>query len=82
MFEGRTTLSRGIKRCLQDSTLHFLRLSGSMNHVEECMGQNPGILRWRILAELGIKGTRRFDKTRRPTLRILMLDSPGLACAS
>ncbi|KAG2287242.1 hypothetical protein Bca52824_046846 [Brassica carinata] len=44
-------------------------LSGSTNRVEECMGQYPGILRGRIL-------------TWRLKLRILRLDSTGLACAS
>ncbi|KAF3551727.1 hypothetical protein DY000_02006728 [Brassica cretica] len=66
----------------QDFSLHFLRLSGSMNRMEECMGQDPGILRGRILARLRIRGMRRFNKTRRPKLRILMLDPAGLACAS
>ncbi|KAF3494705.1 hypothetical protein DY000_02052993 [Brassica cretica] len=56
--------------------------SGSVNCVEDCMGQDPGILRGRILARLRIRGMRRFNKTRRPKLRILMLDSTGLACAS
>ncbi|KAF3507392.1 hypothetical protein F2Q69_00006511 [Brassica cretica] len=28
---------------LADFSLHFLRLSSSMNRVEECMGQDPGI---------------------------------------
>ncbi|KAF3561861.1 hypothetical protein DY000_02015800 [Brassica cretica] len=53
--------------------------TGSLNCVEECMGQDPGILRGRILARLRIRGMRRFNKTRRPKLRILMLDSAGLA---
>ncbi|KAH0922567.1 LOW QUALITY PROTEIN: hypothetical protein HID58_022585, partial [Brassica napus] len=57
-------------------------LSGSTNHVEECMGQYPGILRGRILARLRIRRTKRLNKTRRPKLRILMLDYTGLACAS
>ncbi|KAL0815549.1 hypothetical protein Bca101_071993 [Brassica carinata] len=48
----------------------------------ECMGQDPRILRGRILARLRIRGMRRFNKTRRPKLRILMLDPAGLACAS
>ncbi|KAH0879610.1 LOW QUALITY PROTEIN: hypothetical protein HID58_067004, partial [Brassica napus] len=65
-----------------DFSLHFLRLSSSMNRVEECMGQDPRILRGRILARLRITGMRSFNKTRRPKLRILMLDSAGLACAS
>ncbi|WZZ44739.1 LOW QUALITY PROTEIN: hypothetical protein YC2023_040998 [Brassica napus] len=60
----------------------FLGLSGSMNRVEECMGQDLGILRGRILARLRIRGMRRFNKTRRPKLRILMLDPAGFACAS
>ncbi|KAH0917432.1 LOW QUALITY PROTEIN: hypothetical protein HID58_025092, partial [Brassica napus] len=54
-------------------------LSGSTNRVEECMGQYPGILRGRILARLRIRRTKRLNKTRRPKLRILMLDSTGLA---
>ncbi|KAL0749734.1 hypothetical protein Bca101_031737 [Brassica carinata] len=66
----------------QDFSLHFLRLSSSMDRVDECMGPEPGILRGRILARLGIRGMRRFNKTRSPKLRILMLDSAGLACAS
>ncbi|KAF3511678.1 hypothetical protein F2Q69_00005875 [Brassica cretica] len=65
-----------------DFSLPFLRLSSSMNHVEECMGPDPGILRGRILARLRIRGMRRFNKTRRPKLRTLMLDSAGIACAS
>ncbi|KAF3520816.1 hypothetical protein DY000_02060390 [Brassica cretica] len=65
-----------------DFSLHFLRLSGSMNRVEEYMGQDPRILRGRILARLGIRGMRRFNKIWRPKLRILMLDPVGLACAS
>ncbi|KAH0859063.1 LOW QUALITY PROTEIN: hypothetical protein HID58_087324, partial [Brassica napus] len=65
-----------------DFSLHFLRLSSSMDRVDECMGPEPGILRGRILARLGIRGMRRFNKTRSPKLRILMLDSAGLACAS
>ncbi|WZZ20465.1 hypothetical protein YC2023_121852 [Brassica napus] len=60
----------------------FLEVSGLMNRVEECMGQDPGILRGRILARLRIRGMRRFNKNRRPKLRILMLDPAGLACAS
>ncbi|WZZ35188.1 hypothetical protein YC2023_018589 [Brassica napus] len=48
----------------------------------ECMGQESGILRGIILARLRIRGMRRFNKTRRPKLRILMLDTTGLACAS
>ncbi|KAL0742446.1 hypothetical protein Bca4012_083959 [Brassica carinata] len=75
MFEGRTTLSRGIKQSLQDSTLHFLRLSGFMNHVEECMGQNPGIFRWRILARLGIKGTRRSSLL----VSLMLLEDPEVS---
>ena len=43
------------------------------------MGQDPGILRGRILARLRIRGMRRFNKTQRPKLRILMLDSALLA---
>ncbi|KAH0867756.1 LOW QUALITY PROTEIN: hypothetical protein HID58_074778 [Brassica napus] len=61
-----------------DFILHFLRLSGSMNRVEEYMGQDPRILRGRILARLRIRGMRRFNKTPKPKLRILMLDSTGL----
>ncbi|KAG2288399.1 hypothetical protein Bca52824_048003 [Brassica carinata] len=41
------------------------------------MGQNPGIQRGRILARLRTRGMSRFCKTRRPKLRILMLDSTG-----
>ncbi|KAF3532287.1 hypothetical protein DY000_02039510 [Brassica cretica] len=48
----------------------------------ECMGPDPEIMRGRILARLRIRGMRRFNKIRRPKLRILMLDPPGLACAS
>ncbi|KAF2561494.1 hypothetical protein F2Q70_00017517 [Brassica cretica] len=47
----------------------------------ECMG-HPGVLRGRFLARLRIRGMRRFNKTRRPKLKILMLDPAGLACAS
>ncbi|KAH0898783.1 hypothetical protein HID58_048351 [Brassica napus] len=43
----------------QDFSLHFWRLYGSMNRVEECMRQDPRILRGRILARLRIKGMRR-----------------------
>uniref|UniRef100_A0A0D3D4P2 Uncharacterized protein n=1 Tax=Brassica oleracea var. oleracea TaxID=109376 RepID=A0A0D3D4P2_BRAOL len=57
-------------------------VSGSTDRVEECMGQYPGILRGRILARLRIRRTKRLNKTWRPKLRILMLDSTGLACAS
>ncbi|KAH0859617.1 LOW QUALITY PROTEIN: hypothetical protein HID58_087878, partial [Brassica napus] len=57
-------------------------LCGSTNRVEECMGWYPEILRGRILARLRIRRTKRLNKTRRPKLRILMLDSTGLACAS
>ncbi|KAH0903344.1 hypothetical protein HID58_042847, partial [Brassica napus] len=46
------------------------------------MTLDPGILRGRILARLRIRGMRRFNKTQRPKLRILMLDPAGLACAS
>ncbi|KAH0858733.1 LOW QUALITY PROTEIN: hypothetical protein HID58_086994, partial [Brassica napus] len=50
---------------------------------ESCGGvYYPGILRGRILARLRIKRTKRLNKTRRLKLRILMLDSTGLACAS
>ncbi|KAH0868804.1 hypothetical protein HID58_075826 [Brassica napus] len=55
-----------------DFSLDFLRLFGSMNHVEECMGQDPGIMRGTILARLRIRGMRRFNKTWRPKLRILV----------
>ncbi|KAG5414508.1 hypothetical protein IGI04_002075 [Brassica rapa subsp. trilocularis] len=57
-------------------------LSGSTNCVEECMGQYPEILRGRIWARQMIRRTKRLNKTRRPKLRILMLDSNGLSCAS
>ncbi|WZY86811.1 hypothetical protein YC2023_033195 [Brassica napus] len=63
---------------MPDFSLRFLRLSGSKNRVEECMGQDPGILRGRILARLRIRRTKRLNMTRRPKLRILMLDSTGL----
>ncbi|KAF3578849.1 hypothetical protein DY000_02032114 [Brassica cretica] len=49
------------KQETQHFSLHFWRLSGSMNHVEECMGQDPRILRGRILGRLRIKGMRRLD---------------------
>ncbi|KAG5400039.1 hypothetical protein IGI04_014646 [Brassica rapa subsp. trilocularis] len=65
-----------------DFSFLFLRISGSTNRVEECMGQDPGILRARILARLRIRRMSRVTKTRRPKLRILMLDSTGLACSS
>ncbi|WZY72277.1 hypothetical protein YC2023_004517 [Brassica napus] len=77
--EARNTCIKG------DTSAHtqrFLRLSGSTKRVEECMGQDPGILRGRILARLRTMGMSRFSKSRRPKLRILMLDSTGLACAS
>ncbi|KAH0858937.1 LOW QUALITY PROTEIN: hypothetical protein HID58_087198 [Brassica napus] len=54
----------------------------SSGRTSECMGQDPGILRGRILARLRIRGMRSFNKTRRPKLRILILDSAGPACAS
>ena len=38
------------------------------------MGQDPGILRGIILAMLRIRRTKRLNKTRRPKLRILMLN--------
>ncbi|WZZ27571.1 hypothetical protein YC2023_010972 [Brassica napus] len=63
----------------QNFSLHFWRLSGSMNRVEECTGQDPRILRGGILARIRIRGMKRFNKTRRPKLRILMLDSTSLA---
>ncbi|KAF3595631.1 hypothetical protein DY000_02021829 [Brassica cretica] len=44
------------------------------------MGQDLGILRGRILARQRIRGMRKFNKTRRLKLRILMLDPAGLAC--
>ncbi|KAH0903147.1 LOW QUALITY PROTEIN: hypothetical protein HID58_042650, partial [Brassica napus] len=62
--------------CKPDFSLRFLRLSGSTNRVEECMGHDPRILRGRILARLRTRGMSR------PKLRILMLDSTGLACSS
>ncbi|KAF3596461.1 hypothetical protein DY000_02021815 [Brassica cretica] len=49
---------------------------------DACAAHDPGILRGRILARPRIRGMRRFNKTRRTKLRILMLDSTGLACAS
>ncbi|KAF3504447.1 hypothetical protein F2Q69_00043066 [Brassica cretica] len=70
----RTRRSFGNPEFREDFRLHFWRLSSSMNRVEECMGQDPKILRGRILARLRIRGMRRFNKTRRPKLRILMLD--------
>ncbi|KAH0898838.1 LOW QUALITY PROTEIN: hypothetical protein HID58_048406, partial [Brassica napus] len=48
---------------------------GSLNRVEE----TQEFLRGRILARLRIRGMRRFNKTQRPKLRILMLDSALLA---
>ncbi|KAG5393482.1 hypothetical protein IGI04_023445 [Brassica rapa subsp. trilocularis] len=75
-------ICRSWQKFRPDISLRFLRLSGSTNRVEECMGQDPGILRGRILARLRIRRTKRLNKTRRPKLRILMLDSTGLACAS
>ncbi|KAF3590493.1 hypothetical protein DY000_02021839 [Brassica cretica] len=49
---------------------------------DACAAPDPGILRGRILARLRIRGIRRFNKTQRLKLRIFMLDSAGLACAS
>ncbi|KAF3505587.1 hypothetical protein F2Q69_00005988 [Brassica cretica] len=49
---------------------------------DACATYESGILRGIILARLRIRGMRRFNKTRRPKLRILMLDTAGLACAS
>ncbi|KAL0886421.1 hypothetical protein Bca101_010404 [Brassica carinata] len=72
MLEGRTTLSRMIKWSI---------FPGSMNFVEEYMDHDPGVMRRRTLARLRIRRARRFNKTRRSKLRILMLDSAGLACA-
>ncbi|KAF2610964.1 hypothetical protein F2Q70_00011783 [Brassica cretica] len=46
------------------------------------LGLRPMNLRGRILARLRIRGMRKFNKTRRPKSRILMLDSAGLACTS
>ncbi|KAF3579282.1 hypothetical protein DY000_02030970 [Brassica cretica] len=46
------------------------------------LGLSSGNLRGRVLARLRIRGMRRFNKTRRPKLRILMLDPAGIACAS
>ena len=43
------------------------------------MSQDPRIIRGRILARLRTRGMSRFSKTRRPKLRILMLDYTGLA---
>ncbi|KAF3580158.1 hypothetical protein DY000_02031510 [Brassica cretica] len=48
----------------------------------ECMGQNPKIMRGRMLASLRISEMRRSNRTRRPKPRVFMLDSGGLACAS
>ncbi|KAH0898753.1 hypothetical protein HID58_048321, partial [Brassica napus] len=56
----------------QDISLHFLRLSGSMNREEECMGQDPGILRGRILARLRIRGMIRVE-----LLDMLFVSAPG-----
>ncbi|KAF3527450.1 hypothetical protein DY000_02040226 [Brassica cretica] len=53
--------------------------SDASAHAQECMSQDPRILRGRILARLRTRGMSRFSKTRRPKLRILMLDSTGLA---
>ncbi|KAH0893055.1 hypothetical protein HID58_055484, partial [Brassica napus] len=70
-----------IRKTIMQDLVNALRacitVAGSMNRVEECMGQDPGILRGRILARLRIRGMRRFNKTRRTKLRILMLDSAG-----
>ena len=75
-----------IRKTIMQDLVNALRacitVAGSMNRVEECMGQDPGILRGRILARLRIRGMRRFNQTRRTKLRILMLDSAGRACAS
>ncbi|KAF3540496.1 hypothetical protein F2Q69_00023081 [Brassica cretica] len=49
---------------------------------EACAAPVPGILRGRILGRLRIRGMRMFNKTRKPKLKILMLDPDGLACAS
>ncbi|WZZ34594.1 hypothetical protein YC2023_017995 [Brassica napus] len=70
-----------MRRCPYDGDWSELAKS-SLNRVEECMGQDPGILRGRILATLRIKGMRRFNKTRRPKLGILMFVFTSLACAS
>ncbi|KAF3552134.1 hypothetical protein DY000_02006819 [Brassica cretica] len=78
----RTDIAVAQDQVESDFSFHFLRFSGSMNLVEECMGQDPGILRGRILARLRIRGMRRFNTTQRPKLRILMLDPVGLSSAS
>ncbi|KAH0905966.1 hypothetical protein HID58_037793 [Brassica napus] len=44
--------------CIKGLQFAFLEVSGLMNRVEECMGQDPGILRGRILARLRIRGMR------------------------
>ncbi|KAF3530076.1 hypothetical protein DY000_02040900 [Brassica cretica] len=49
---------------------------------DACASPDPRILRGRILARLRIKGMRRFNKTRRPKLGILMFVSTSRACAS
>ncbi|KAH0893182.1 hypothetical protein HID58_055611, partial [Brassica napus] len=46
------------------------------------MTSDPKILRGRILVRPRIRRMRRLNKTRRPKLRILMLDSTGLTCPS
>ncbi|KAH0893003.1 LOW QUALITY PROTEIN: hypothetical protein HID58_055432, partial [Brassica napus] len=59
--------------------------SGRTSFQESCggvYGSGPRNLRGRILARLRIRGMRKFNKTRRPKSRILMLDSAGLACTS
>ncbi|KAF2586529.1 hypothetical protein F2Q70_00036197 [Brassica cretica] len=49
---------------------------------DACASPDPRILRGRIFARLRIKGMRRFNKTRRPKLGILMFVSTSRACAS
>ncbi|KAH0885797.1 hypothetical protein HID58_061893 [Brassica napus] len=69
---GPSKCSKGGHHC-RDFCLHFLRLSGSMNRVEECMGQDPRILLGRILARLRIKGMRRPGGRNRGSSCLILL---------
>lgn len=70
----------GLSSC-HDFNFHFL---GILWLHEQCgvYGPGPRISEKETLARLRIRRARRFSNTRRPKLRILMLDSAGIACTS
>ncbi|KAF3560218.1 hypothetical protein F2Q69_00012555 [Brassica cretica] len=79
---GRKFDEEARNACIKGDASAYTQVLVLLLWLYSALVQDPGILRGRILARLRTRRMSRFSKTRRPKLRILMLDSTGLACSS